>query len=131
MPAASDRKSHLPLSMALSRGAGREQLNFHINRDTTSPGLKSGTFRERSPCVSPRAWPCGSRVTVRRPVGLRGHLPVQPHRRVDGCLSGPTAWFSPGPLAERVPSSTRGQSTLEIGAPPRPEGRGVRAGSVL
>jgi len=36
MPAASDRKSHLPLSMALSRGAGREQLNFHINRDTTT-----------------------------------------------------------------------------------------------
>jgi len=69
-------------------------------------------------------------LTVRRLAWLRRSLPVQPHRRFDGCLSGPTAWLSPGPLAERVLGSNRGQSTLEIGVPLALK-RGFRAGSVL
>ena len=78
----------------------------------------------------PRAWPYGSRLPRHRTGLLPGSLSGQHHRRFGGCLSGPTAWLSPGPLAERVLSS-RGESAMEIGAPPRLEGRGFRAGSVL
>ena len=73
---------------------------------------------------TPRAGPYGIRLMVHRTARLRGSLPVQPHRRFDGC-SARRAWLSPALLAERVLSSNRGHSTLEIGAPPRPEGRGV------
>jgi len=59
---------------------------------------------------------------------LPGSLSGQHDRHFDGYLSVPAAWLSPGPLAERVFSSNRGQSTAEVGAPPRPEGRGFHAG---
>ena len=79
----------------------------------------------------PRAWPYGSRLPRHRTGLLPGSLNGQHHRRFGGCLSGPTAWLSPGPLAERVFSSNWGHSTVEIGTPPRPEGRGFRSGRVL
>jgi len=79
---------------------------------------------------TPRAGPYGIRLMVHRTARLRGSLPVQPHRRFDGC-SARRAWLSPALLAERVLSSNRGQSPTEIGARSRPEGRGFRAGRVL
>ena len=79
---------------------------------------------------TPRAGPYGTRLTVHRTAWLRGSLPVQHHRRFDGCRAR-RPWLSSALLAERVLSSNRGRSTTEIGAPSRPEGRGFRAGRVL
>jgi hypothetical protein len=70
--------------------------------------------------------------TLRYPVDVspgapeRLSLHAQRHRRFDGCPSQPTAWLSPGRLAERVLTSNCGRSTTEIGAPPALKG-GVSA----
>ena len=79
---------------------------------------------------TPRAGPYGIRLMVHRTARLRGSLPVQPHRPVDGCRAR-RAWLSPAVLAERGIGSNLGHPTLEIGAPPRPEGRGFHGGRVL